>query len=221
MDKVEILSDEIINYIIQWYPHIGNAVSKDLNLPPRAHEKIVRKYNLKVLPKHQRLCIICRTNMVYIKSPDTKTEYGNKCMNCYYARHRFYHARRMSKNPLLTRLKANLKSDIKNAIKKQLKVDITVQDLIEKYHQQNGMCYYTGIKMTCSPIMRGRGRWDYDSVSIDRKIPSLGYTKDNVVLCCFWANTAKLDMSYETLVNKCEQIVSYARKEHENKSRES
>ena len=205
-----------IEYIREWYPHIGNRVEKDLGLPKGVSGWQVRQLGLKKLPKSKRLCILCRKNKIYCKPITDGKEIvcGNKCLDCYYSRHRFYHARRMKKDPLRTRLKANLKADIKNVLKKGLPVDITVDDLIEKNQKQKGMCFYTGNKMTSSSEMRGRGKWDYDSVSIDRIIPIKGYTKDNIVLCCFWANTAKLDLTYNELVERCKRVI-----EHEQNNR--
>ena len=39
----------------------------------------------------------------------------------------------------------------------------------------------------------------YDSISVDKIIPELGYIKENIVLCSFKANTIKQNLTLDEL----------------------
>lgn len=71
---------------------------------------------------------------------------------------------------------------------------ITIKDLNAQYELQKGLCYYTGAQMkTASRDI------DYSrelannplTLSVDRRDSNGGYTPDNIVLCCRFANYAK------------------------------
>ena len=68
--------------------------------------------------------------------------------------------------------------------------DLESNTLYELYEKQNGKCYYTGIDIT-----HNLGCSDYDSISVERLEPSMGYTKNNVVLAAFNINSLKGMMS--------------------------
>ena len=78
---------------------------------------------------------------------------------------------------------------------------ITAGDIERVYQSQDGKCYYSGIKMDWANT-----KGDHDrllkgnplAMSIDRKDSDLGYTPDNIALCCRFINYAKNSYS-ETL----------------------
>lgn len=72
---------------------------------------------------------------------------------------------------------------------------ITRDEFVKLYHNQKGKCFYTGVEMTWG-VGKGFSR---DSISIDKMIPKLGYTKENTVLCSNKVNTVKCDLSLEEL----------------------
>lgn len=78
---------------------------------------------------------------------------------------------------------------------KNIQLTITKEEFIELYHSQNGKCFYTDINMVCR-VGDGGNRY---SMSIDKIIPELGYTKNNTVLCINKANTIKNDCSLEEI----------------------
>lgn len=97
--------------------------------------------------------------------------------------------------------------------KKKLDFNLTLLDLCNLYDKQNGRCYYSGLAM----VLRFRSSIKKDPllISLDRKDSSKGYTKDNVVLCCWWINHAKetddmktfcknLKMFYEAMEGRAE-----------------
>lgn len=76
-----------------------------------------------------------------------------------------------------------------SAKKKNIDFDISGDFLLDLYLKQEKRCYYTN-----QTIEHNQGVFQANSISVDRKNPSLGYTKDNVVLCSFAVNSFKNDM---------------------------
>ena len=67
-----------------------------------------------------------------------------------------------------------------------LPFELTIDDLMGLYYTQDGKCYYTAQILTW-----GHTKLNPHSLSLDRRIPSLGYVVGNVVLCLFQINTMK------------------------------
>ena len=90
-----------------------------------------------------------------------------------------------------------------SAKRKNLNFDLSPEFLLELYNKQEGKCYYTGIKMlmnqSCNPHL----------LSLDRINSTLGYTKNNVVFCCFHVNIMKRDLTINEFFQFCKQIVEY------------
>lgn len=82
------------------------------------------------------------------------------------------------------------------AKRKELEFDITEDTMRALYDQQNGMCAYSGLRMTwdCSTFNR-------QSVSVDRIDSEQGYVMGNVVLCCAVVNTMKSDMAVNEFIS--------------------
>jgi len=76
-----------------------------------------------------------------------------------------------------------------NAKTKGIQFTLRLDDLRSMYQTQQGKCFYTGVPMT----LRSNGHLDRDPllISLDRRDSSLGYTKENTVLCCWGANALK------------------------------
>jgi hypothetical protein len=68
-------------------------------------------------------------------------------------------------------------------------VNITIDDLIELYENQKGLCAYSGIPLQFGSYLKKN--W---TVSLERLDPMQGYTKDNIALIC-------------TEFNSCDQTV--------------
>lgn len=92
----------------------------------------------------------------------------------------------------------NLKNDLKIYLRnktsglerkckvKNLDFDLTKEFIYELYLSQNGNCYYTGLE-----IKHNIGCHQYDSISVERLDPNIGYIKSNVVLAAFAINSFK------------------------------
>ncbi len=68
-------------------------------------------------------------------------------------------------------------------------VDITIVYMTQLWEQQHGKCHYTGLPMTGSGTDKGLAVWN--SPSVDRLIPDLGYVQGNVVWCLNCINSFK------------------------------
>jgi len=70
-------------------------------------------------------------------------------------------------------------------------IDIKLEDLIDIYKRQNGLCAYSGL-----PLMFGNSKEINWKISLERKDVLLGYTKDNVCFICYEFNTGDKTVLY-------------------------
>lgn len=54
----------------------------------------------------------------------------------------------------------------------------------------------------------GRGR-NPDAISIDKIIPANGYRNSNIVLCTWWANAAKGELSVQEFQSRCKEVAEH------------
>ncbi len=100
----------------------------------------------------------------------------------------------------------------RRAKQKGVPFDLTWLDLVDLYQQQGGLCALTGRRLEF-------GHWDFrrDTLTVDRVIPALGYTRDNVRLVTFQANFAKNKFSDDDLISLAKAIL----KTHRAKEKQS
>lgn len=96
------------------------------------------------------------------------------------------------------------------AFKKQIPFNVELEDLINLWNKQRGLCALSGIKMTFELKM---GRTS-TNVSIDKINKDLGYTKDNIQLVCMACNQMKSDLSETEMYQFCKNVVEH----YENKN---
>lgn len=90
------------------------------------------------------------------------------------------------------------------SLKNNIPFDLSSDHLPLLWAKQNGICALTGDAMNVdSRPMRFRA-------SVDRIDPSKGYTKDNVQLVCWYANTCKQNLNPEALYEFCFKVLSKA-----------
>lgn len=85
--------------------------------------------------------------------------------------------------------------------------NITKTDIIQQYEKQNGKCYYSG-----RPLSSVAG--NENVMSIDRINSSIGYTPENIVICCWRINKMKNVFSTGDFVTLCKEISSFSDNRH-------
>lgn len=101
----------------------------------------------------------------------------------------------MDKSTLQRTLEVRLNDAYNSTKKRQAKgscldpVTVTIDELVELYHKQDGRCAALGIKLT--PVEKKAGRYicnRWTTLSLDRIDNSKGYSIDNIRLTCWAAN---------------------------------
>ena len=105
------------------------------------------------------------------------------------------------------RLKESLATMLYRSRKSDFVSDVDLDFLLDLWNKQEGLCYYTGRPMVATDKV-GRGR-DMDALSIDKINPLMGYVRNNIVLCSWWANSAKSTLSVMELLGRCETLVTH------------
>jgi len=95
------------------------------------------------------------------------------------------------------------------AIKKGIPFDLTRDDVIKMFEDQDGRCYYSDIKLS---VVKSDASKTHDpfKMSLDCVDPALGYVKGNVVWCAYCVNALKLKMSKESMIDICRSVVKKA-----------
>ena len=110
--------------------------------------------------------------------------------------------KRFEQNPFEFRLKRTLQNCKTRAKKYQIPFQITLQDLIDMFPADN-ICPVLKV-----PFVWGTKKDHNLSPSLDRMIPELGYTKENVRFISYKANRIKNDSTIEILKNLIEYMES-------------
>lgn len=141
-------------------------------------------------------CSSCRQSLPidqFWRSHD-QGDISGYCRMCKSCRN---HARDMVRGQVNARRKIACRTSVERYIRylfhassrraKQRKLcyEVTLEFLLERYHLQDGRCYYSGEPMT---FLKTK---ETTNISIERKDSSIGYTPENVVLCCYFVNMSK------------------------------
>ena len=133
------------------------------------------------------------------------------CKKCRKVRNATYMSN--MKNYIKLMLK-NAKYNAKRKTK-DISVKITVQDIINLYDKQNGLCALTGIEMKHEikiTIDKKQHIVNRFNMSIDRIDPSKGYVIDNIQLICSIINIMKYILSNDEFIEICKLIHKYNNK---------
>lgn len=111
------------------------------------------------------------------------------CNNCQYQRR----SQRLKGDPIKQMMyKA---SRCKSAAKKaNTPYDIDAQYMMDLWQKQTGKCFYSDIDMELS-FGKTADVASHNGLSVDRVIPSLGYVRGNIVLCCTKLNCVKNNLT--------------------------
>jgi hypothetical protein len=166
------------------------------NLLFQEHEKQIINYNPDIIRKKKKCYKTKRqtiNNIEYItcnycdvsKTIDKFTKKIYTCKDCMSIKTKKYKRTPTGHfSHLLSHMKTNSKE------RKHVLPEFTVQELIDLFEAQNGLCKYTNIPMTF-----GSYKEQYWTLSAERKNNNIGYTKENTVLICYEFNTGDYTMN--------------------------
>lgn len=84
---------------------------------------------------------------------------------------------------------------------------VTIEDLIEVWNKQNGICPYSKIKLNLPTHSNPNPNEPYYMASVDRIDSSKPYTKDNIQFVSRTMNYAKNSMTHEQTINFLKLII--------------
>lgn len=138
-------------------------------------------------------CHLSRPLSCFYRHPQTKDRLDHRCRDCHdMARRQHYYD-----NPLMRLVNsARASTKTRNARGRGHDFDLTVHDLLEHWEESDRRCYWLGIDLDVTQ----RHPEKIFNVSIDRIDPTLGYTKDNVVLCSMAGNYLRTRATLEETI---------------------
>lgn len=155
--------------------------------------------------ENSKVCTRCKKDLpsTFFRSrnDDNCVYLESKCRNCekevaveYRSKPGYYDKRRKYKASKARDIKFHVQEKISQWRGKTAGSDLDSQYLIDLFNSQSGLCFYTS-----RPMVLGarKGVAQPDSLSLDRLVPEKGYTKGNVVWCCYLVNTMKQNLSEE------------------------
>ncbi len=165
-------------------------------------------YNFYVYPyiymmdkqKYMKKCVICSEEKELTEFYSSQR--GKKCKDCIlkitrdYKRNKrlddeFKQLESVKQKERRIRLWQN--TLIHDSKHRKIENTLTVDDINEMYEKQNGLCFWFGVPMI--PTDQNKHP---QQPSIDRLDRTKGYTKENVVLCCYSANIGRNENDIET-----------------------
>lgn len=192
-DKEEIL--ELVMQKNLSYKEIGEMFNvSDATVSRLARLNGVIKFNpkkIKLIDEKYAKCSKC--SLVLDISLFKKTRTGGCLSFCYKCEYiNFINKINIDIKNFFTEKVRKLRVKCK---KEKIQFSLTVNDLLDAYNSQKGRCFYTNEKMLTT-LGCGNNRYQ---LSVDRIVPSIGYTKHNIVLCIHIINNVKTDLSLEEL----------------------
>lgn len=111
------------------------------------------------------------------------------------------------------KLSASYFSGIKHgAINRKIEFNITIEDMWNKFIEQDGKCALSGIILVLEHTnISFRKSRNSHTASLDRIDSSKGYTIDNIQWVHKTVNRMKMDMSTEEFLDFCSKITSHAK----------
>lgn len=197
---------EKTDLLIKYWPHYGTYGMVHIldGISRKQIKAKVNKLKLVLLPKNQRLCVLCKNRyQLGVRSS------GLKCKECYLLKRK--DLRSCKEYSLIEWVKEMARSArYRSRTMHNIISDIDDLFLIALLKKQEGLCYYSKQTLDFPKFKKDR---NHLSASIDRIDSSKGYTKDNIVWCAWGCNAGKNKFSYETYYNLCKAVVENKVKE--------
>jgi len=149
-----------------------------------------------------RTCKITKSLSNFIERENTYPMWLTECRDCLNLREQTATLKRKQTRGLEWNIKKYIVRIKRRAKSKEIEFDLDIDYLVSLWNKQNGLCWYTKREMnftTHSPEL----------FSLDRKDSNLGYTKDNVIWCCWTVNDIKADISIKDLSEILTDICRY------------
>ena len=131
-----------------------------------------------------------------------ETQRGSKCKECILEVTRDYkrkkrldpeHRKKEGISQKKRRVRLWQNTLIHDSKYRKIENTLTVDDINEMMNKQNGLCYWFKV-----PLIPSHHKKHPQQPSLDRLDRNKGYTKDNVVLCCYSANIGRNENDIET-----------------------
>jgi len=152
-----------------------------------------RKHICKSIIDGEKRCFKCNQRKElseFSKNRSTFDGYQKCCKECFSNYDSVKRGYKKKSKLLKTDLEVYLRNKTSGLKRKSermgLEFDLPKTFLYETLLKQNHKCYYTDIE-----IKHNEGCHQFDSISVERLDPMLGYTKDNVVLASYTINSFK------------------------------
>lgn len=155
-------------------------------------------------------CTNCGKEILYKQSHLKKIKYPACSRECTYQvkKEQYKGICNPNANAKMTELEALFYKRCLNlayrASVQKIDFNLDVNYMIELYDRQKGLCYYSGFPLN---LNKKGGRAKFDTLSVDKVIPSKGYTKGNVVLCLNCVNIFKNDHELSTIMEVFKSII--------------
>lgn len=150
-----------------------------------------------------KVCFKCKEKSSYeffFKHKLTTDGYHSWCKKCCTE------ANIKSRNKLNATIEGRARVFLLNAknsaIKRNQEFSLNIQDIVECWDAQIGICAYSGRKMTLLPSQ-------LNTISIERIDSKIGYTKENTILVCQAINRMKSDFEFDDFYNLCKDVAEF------------
>lgn len=133
----------------------------------------------------------------------TRHNFSRECKDCESKRKKQQRLKLNSSDPVQF-FKSLICGCKTRCIKNNLYCDLTIEQLLNLYEEQNHKCSLSGLEMT---TIRKAGKNIYNA-SIDRIVPGGDYTLSNIRLVCSHVNMMRSNLSDEDLLLFCKSIIN-------------
>ncbi len=175
-------------------------------LMKRNDEKKQYWLNIKIAGK--LLCRTCKEEKELSLFSKRKNSYEMWVTEC-----RICENKRKNKKTIERKIKGGVEREIKeiyrsmknNCEKRKIKILISEEYMLELYKKQDGICAYTGRKMTVETNTMNK-------MSLDRIDSSKDYEEGNVIWCIWAANNMKQDLSLPNCIQLMTEMLDKMKK---------
>jgi hypothetical protein len=157
-----------------------------------------------------KTCFKCKENKsleLFFKHSLTPDGHHSWCKECCKKGNET--SRQKLNSTIEGRARVFLRNAKNSAVKRNQEFAITVDDIVDCWNSQLGVCAYSGRNMT---LETGK----LNAVSIERIDSKIGYTKENTILVCQAINRMKSDFSYDDFFELCKDVAQFLGDENLN-----